>query len=378
MVLNRVSNRTLTLDQASRILALSSRQVKRIWKRFREEGEQGLAHGNRGKPSNRAFPDVFKEEILGKYRKHAPGLGPTQFAEELEKSGIVIDHETLRRWLIESDLWKLSRNRIMTPRANRSGRGFGEVLTLVAIRSGSIIAELPTACLLCIRDEATSRSLWLAAPEESSAAAMRLLWIWIDRHGIPAALRCARRFVLCENRHPTLEEQLAGDEQRTPFARSCERLGIDVGALNPPQARTVLLDLKPLMGFLESELRGSSAATFEGVNAMMQGPLDDKLNALFATCTPCPADYHVPIVDGTDLRSIFCTQQEHRVGPDLVVDHNHRRFRPRSGCAIIREPIQKIVVSEWLDGSLHFLYKGTELTFEEIPSPGRRTDKLAV
>lgn len=378
MVLNRVSSRTLTLDQASRILALSSRQMKRIWKRFREQGERGLAHGNRGKPSNRAFPDAFKEEILRKYREHALRLGPTRFAEELEESGIAIDHETLRRWLIESDLWKLSRNRIITPRASRSGRGFGEVLTLVAIRSSSIIAELPAACLLCVRDEATSRSLWSVAPEESSAAAMRLLWLWIDRHGIPAALRCARRFVLCENRHPTLEEQLAGDEQRTPFARSCERLGIDVGALNPPQVRAVLLDLKPLTGFLESELHGSSVATIEGVNALIQGPIDDKLNALFATCAAVTADYHVSIVDGTDLRSIFCTQQAHRVGLDLVVECNHRRFRLQGGFANIREPIQKIVVSEWLDGSLHFLYKGTELTFEEIPSPRRRTDKLAV
>jgi transposase len=378
MVLSRVGQRTLTLDQASRILALSPRQVKRIWKRFREDGEQGLAHGNRGRPSNRAFPDELKKNILRKYREHALGLGPTRFAEELGEQGIVIDHETLRRWLIESDLWKLSRNRHMTPQVNRCGRGFGELLTLVSIPSNRIGAGLPAAYHLCVRDEATSITLWLLAPEESSTAAMRLLWLWIDRHGIPAALRCQRRFMLRDNRHPTLEEQLAGSEQRTSFARSCERLGIDAGVMNPSQARGVVLDLKPLTCFLESELHRLQAATFEGVNTMMQGAIGDKLNSLFATCSEAVTDYHVPIVDGTDLRSIFCTQQEQCVGPDLVIEHNHRRFRLEMGFQNIRKPIHKIVLSEWLDGSLHFLIKGMELHFQEIRSTRQQTDKLAI
>ncbi|MGO9307891.1 MAG: helix-turn-helix domain-containing protein, partial [Spirochaetia bacterium] len=104
IVLSRVRQHTLTLDQAARILALSSRHMKRIWKRFRQEGERGLAHGNRGRPSNRAFSEEFKKEVLRRYRRDTPGLGPTRFAGELGAQGIAIDHETLRRWLIENDL----------------------------------------------------------------------------------------------------------------------------------------------------------------------------------------------------------------------------------------------------------------------------------
>lgn len=378
IVLSRVSQQTLTLDQASRILALSSRQVKRIWKRFREEGERGLAHGNRGRPSNRAFSDEFKNNLISRYREHAPGVGPTRFAKQLEQQGIVIDHETLRRWLIESDLWRLSRTNHMTPQVNRCGRGFGELLTLVSIPSNWIDAGLPAACLLCVRDEATSMTLWSLAPEESSAVAMRLLWLWIDRHGIPAALRCQRRLMHCDNRHPTLEEQLAGSERRTAFARSCERLGIDVGVMNPSQARGVLLNLKPLTGVLASELHRLPIATFEGVNIMMQGAIGDKLNSLFATYSEAVTDYHVLIVDGTDLRSVFCTQQEQWVGRDLVVEYTHRRFHLQMVFPDDRKPMQKVVVSEWLDGSLHFFFKGAELACQEIPSPRRRTDKLAM
>ena len=376
MVLCGVSQRALTLEQASRILALSFRQVKRILKRFREEGDQGLTHGNRGRPSNRAFPDEFKKDILKRYREHAPGLGPTRFAEELGERGILIDHETLRRWLIEIDLWKLSRNRHMTPQVNRCRGGFGELLTLVSVPSSWLDADLPAAFLLCLRDEATAFTLWSLAPEESSAAAMRLLWSWIDRLGIPAALRCQRRFMLFENRHPTLEQQLAGGDQRTAFSRSCERLGIEAGVMNPSQARGVLLDLKPLMGSLESELHRRLPATVERVNTLLQGAIGTTLNTRFATCSEAATDYHVPIVDGTDLRSIFCTQQEQYVGRDLMVEHNHRRFRLEMGFQDVRKPIQKIVVSEWLDGSLHFLVKSKELPFQEIRSTPRADGQI--
>lgn len=378
MVLRRVSQHALTLDQASRVLELSFRQVKRIWKRFQEYGDQGLAHGNRGKPSNRAFRDEFKKDILRRYREHAPGLGPTRFAKELGNRGIVIDHETLRRWLLERDLWQLSRNRHMTPQGNRCRRGFGELLTLVSVPSRWLDAGLPAAFLFCLRDEATALTLWSLAPEESSDAAMRLLWSWIDRHGIPAALRCQRRFILLENRHPTLEQQLAGGEQVTSFSRSCERLGIEAAVMNPSQARGVLLDLKPLMGSLESELHRRRAATVERVNTLLQGTIGEMLNSRFATDSDAATNYHVPIVDGTDLRSIFCMQQEQHVGPNLVVEHNHRRFRLELGFPHVRKPIQKIVVSEWLDGSLHFLVKDMELHFQELRSTRRPTDKLAI
>jgi hypothetical protein len=71
-------------------------------------------------------------------------------------------------------------------------------------------------------------------------------------------------------------------------------------------------------------------------------------------------------------------QQEQHVGPNLVVEHNHRRFRLELGFPHVRKPIQKIVVSEWLDGSLHFLVKDMELHFQELRSTRRPTDKLAI
>src|SRR5258708_37150936 len=46
----------LACARAAVLLCLSVRQIKRLKKRMREEGEAALAHANRGRPSHRRLP----------------------------------------------------------------------------------------------------------------------------------------------------------------------------------------------------------------------------------------------------------------------------------------------------------------------------------
>jgi len=112
MVLRQVGQGTFSLEQASHIIGLTYRHTRRIWKRYCEEGERSLIHGNRGKPSNRAYNRQFKLEILEKYRQYGIDLGLTRFVEELSEEGIIIDHETCRRWLLECGIWQSGRKRV--------------------------------------------------------------------------------------------------------------------------------------------------------------------------------------------------------------------------------------------------------------------------
>jgi hypothetical protein len=47
-VFSRVKLGQLRLGQASELLGVSYRQVKRIWRRYQEQGDGGLVHGLRG------------------------------------------------------------------------------------------------------------------------------------------------------------------------------------------------------------------------------------------------------------------------------------------------------------------------------------------
>jgi transposase len=51
-------------EDASEELGLSVRQIRRLVKRARVNGVQGLIHGLRGRPGNRAMPEPLKQRVL--------------------------------------------------------------------------------------------------------------------------------------------------------------------------------------------------------------------------------------------------------------------------------------------------------------------------
>ena len=116
-VRGRVGSGDLKLNDAAVMLELSYRQTKRLWRRYRQVGSQGLKHSNAGRPSNRSKPLKLRRRVLHLIRKKYSGseeerFGPTLAAEHLaEEDGIVLDHETLRLWMLQEGLWSRQRKR---------------------------------------------------------------------------------------------------------------------------------------------------------------------------------------------------------------------------------------------------------------------------
>jgi len=86
-VLSRVAAEKLKLVEATELLRLSYRQVKRLWRIFRGQGPEGFKHGNAGRRSSRAKPEKFRRQVLGLVRKHYGGepgerFGPTLAADD--------------------------------------------------------------------------------------------------------------------------------------------------------------------------------------------------------------------------------------------------------------------------------------------------------
>ena len=82
-------------------MGVGYRQTKRIWRRYQDEGDAGLVHRLRGKPSARRKPPALRAQVLARYAEERyADFGPTLMAEHLAKEGMVVDHETLRRWRV--------------------------------------------------------------------------------------------------------------------------------------------------------------------------------------------------------------------------------------------------------------------------------------
>jgi transposase len=101
-VVQTAIDRHVTQIAAASMLELSERQVRRLVKVVREQGDKGVIHKLRGHPSNRRFPEEVRRRVLSLYQERYPDFGPTLATEKLlECDGIKISDETLRTWLIE-------------------------------------------------------------------------------------------------------------------------------------------------------------------------------------------------------------------------------------------------------------------------------------
>ena len=87
-LLARVRDEELSLVEVAELLPLSYRQCKRIWRRYQDEGDAGLVHRLRGRPSPRRLADTKRRAILDLYQQHYTGFGPTLAAEKLASNPI--------------------------------------------------------------------------------------------------------------------------------------------------------------------------------------------------------------------------------------------------------------------------------------------------
>ena len=83
VVLRQVKEGKLRQAAAAEQLGLSKRWVKKLMGRLRQEGDQGLAHRLRSKPSNNGRGAGVREQALELIRERYSDYGPTLASEML-------------------------------------------------------------------------------------------------------------------------------------------------------------------------------------------------------------------------------------------------------------------------------------------------------
>jgi len=69
VILEGIRDGRVTLKIAALRLGVTYRQLRRIWKRFQDEGDPGLIHRGRGRPSNRSKPASLRHRAILRYRE---------------------------------------------------------------------------------------------------------------------------------------------------------------------------------------------------------------------------------------------------------------------------------------------------------------------
>ncbi len=123
VTLRKAKKRLITQREAAEELGVTVRQVKRLLKALKRQGDRAVIHGLRGRASVRKIGAGTQRkaiEVLGTdvYR----GFGPTLAAEYLaRKHAIVVSRETLRQWMLEAGLWKGRQQKLEKRRRDEPG-----------------------------------------------------------------------------------------------------------------------------------------------------------------------------------------------------------------------------------------------------------------
>lgn len=367
----------VSLIEAALRLGRSYRQARRMYKRFRQEGEKGLIHRSRERPSNRRYPQAMRADCLEKYKERMAGFGPTFAAEKFAELGIAINHETLRGWLMGAGLWTRARKRGPHRNWREPKHHFGEMVQM----DGSFhdwFGDGTKCCLMNMVDDATNVTYAQFYKEETTAAAMEMLWAWIEKYGVPRSLYTDRKTVYVTGREATMEEELAGEEPLTAFGKACQKLGVRIIEAHSPQAKgRVERKNGVYQDRLIKDMSFHAIRGMEAGNQWLRERFVGEMNQKFGHPAKSDLDLHQSLPKEVKLKDVFVWEESREVQRDGLIRWQNRWFQLFGEK---RPPAKKDVeVQERLDGSVRIVYRGIEQQYKEIQKPGKKEkEKLPV
>jgi transposase len=370
-VLARVEKEALNLVNAAEILGLSYRQTKRIWRRYQDEGEEGLQHRSVGRESGRSKPKKLRLKVLRLVRKKYSGevgerFGPTLAAEHLgSEDGIEIHPETLRRWMLAEGLWSSMRKRKAHRKRREPRAHFGELVQLDGSFHEWFEQRGPKGCLMNLVDDATGTTLAALGAEETIWTAAGVLRRWIEQYGVPVALYTDWKTVYVKE--ATEQQLLRGEAAETQFGQMCKRLGIRIIAANSPQAKgRVERNHGTHQDRLVKKLRRKKIASYETANEFLRSEYLPDHNRRFAYAAASPEDYHHMTPSKAVLDEVFRLESGRVIGNDWVVRYGNRFLQVNRQGTNLAPAKGKVVVCEWQDGRVEIRYRERKVEWEEI------------
>lgn len=86
VALRKANKGLMTQRQAAEELGIGARQVRRLGKKRKAEGDKAVIHGLRGQPSNRRLSEATRERVIQVLSQPVyRGFGPTLASEHLAR-----------------------------------------------------------------------------------------------------------------------------------------------------------------------------------------------------------------------------------------------------------------------------------------------------
>ncbi len=373
-VIEDVQKQRISVVQAAKTIGVSRRQMTRLVADFRQNGALGLISKKRGKPSNRKFPDGFRDYVVEIVRQNYHDFGPTLALEKLiEHHDVSVSKETLRKWMIETGLWisrkEQSKRQIHQPRLRREC--FGEMIQIDGSHHRWFEDRGPRCALLVYIDDATSKIVHLRfCKTENAFDYFHATKTYLREYGKPMIFYSDKHSVF-RTHHVSKKDVTTG---MTQFGRALHELNIDIICANTPQAKgRVERANKTLQDRLVKELRLRDISTIEEANAFAPTFIAD-YNQRFGKAPYNPKNMHRPLSEHECLDAAMCYKFERTLTKNLTVQYDKVRFMIEPSEFTVGLARKIVTICDYPDGKVEIQYDGVSLpyrTFDKLRSVNR-------
>lgn len=366
-ILEKVIEGHWTQKKASETLKLSLRQIKRLCKKYRAKGAEGLIHQNRGKPSNRNMDREIKIEVSKiLLEEKFKGFGPKLLQETLEEEHrIKVSREWLRQHMIAQGRWNPKKGKKMNihPRRKRRSRK-GELVQLDGSYEYWFEERGPKCCLLVMIDDATSEIMAMRFVEhETTKDYFGILREYIDRYKRPISLYSDRHSIF------KVSKGNATGMRYSQFERAMKELGIEMIHARSPQAKGRVERVNgTLQDRLIKKMRLQRIATIEEGNNFLEQYRKEH-NLRFAKQPEKPEDAHTEMLPSMNLNMILVIKEKRKISRNAEVQYDNKIYQLECKNNSLRMHGKEINVLDGLNGGVIFEYQGKEIKYsiyEEI------------
>lgn len=279
-----------------------------------------------------------------------------------ELHGYKVAVETLRKWMIEYNIWttrKQKLKRAYQPRYRRNCEG--ELVQIDGSLHRWFEDRGPKCTLLVYVDDATSK---LKELRFVSSESMHTYFIstkaYIKRHGRPLAFYSDKLNVFRNNGYKTEANSI----KATQFGRALQELDIQLICANTCQAKgRVERANKTLQDRLIKEMRLRDISTVEEGNAYLEEFMED-YNRRFAKNPVSSEDKHRPIPDYMDINNLLCFKTMRTVSLNLTFQHDRQLYMLKDSMETRSLRRKQVLLCEYPEGGIKVFYQNQELEYD--------------
>jgi len=368
-IMEKVLKKELKQRKAARVLGLSTRQIRRLKKRYKRQGVKGLIHKNRGKPSNHRIPDKEIDRIIKIVKEKYWDFGPTLALEKLQQyHQIAFKRETLRKAMIGDGIWKPKKQRKPRIHQMRERRGQrGELVQIDGSPHAWFENRAPRCCLLVFIDDATSELLWLQLnPTETINAYFQSVYGYLKKDGKPLAFYSDKNGIFRINQKKGGKSGIEDSHGLTHFGKAMKELEIELIAANTAQAKGRVEKANlTLQDRLVKELRLRKINSIKKANKYLLVFMKE-FNQKFKVKPKNLKDAHRPLLPTENLEAILVKKHQRTLSYNLELQYLNKIYQIKTKRPTYSMRKARVTVAENRFGKIKIYYQGKHLKAKEL------------